>query len=52
MLLEMSNVKNILHTASPDDPMERQRGLRAPSAGMLAIQGKGAGTSPTCGVVV
>jgi hypothetical protein len=35
------------HTAGPDDPMERHRGPRVPSAGKPAGQGKGMGATPT-----
>jgi hypothetical protein len=39
------------HTVSPYDPMERRRGLMAPSTGKPTGQGKGTGTSPTHGGV-
>jgi hypothetical protein len=35
------------HTTDPDDPMERYRGLRAPSTGMPIGQEKGTGASLT-----
>jgi hypothetical protein len=35
------------HTAGPDDPTERRRGLRVPSISKSAGQGKGTGTAPT-----
>jgi hypothetical protein len=38
------------HTAGPDNPMERCRGLRALSAGTLAGRGKGT-AAPTLGGV-
>jgi hypothetical protein len=36
----------------PDDTLDGRRGLRAPSAGSLAGQGKGTGAAPTLGGVV
>jgi hypothetical protein len=40
------------HTASPDDPMQRHRGPRAPSIGMSVSRGMGIGAAPTHDSVV
>jgi hypothetical protein len=39
------------HTTLPDNPLDGCRGLRAPSVGTLAGQGKGTGAAPTHGGV-